>query len=346
MFTATGSAKVDGLVRTNVSWNSGSFANLAALFAAANPYGDWVCERGPVQNPIASTARKQQLLYNTTFNVWQRGAGVGSALDVSGAGYKFGPDLWFSYVNGTPSPATRYLQRVALSPAEIAASGIQSEYMVELTQTGSPTGTAWSLRHRQDYLTLLALSGTTISVSLMHRLVSGSIGGVQFVVRQYFGAGSPTADTYTGYTLPAPTGTLTRTAPVKLAIPSISSVTLGTNPFIDFYISLPVTGNYVYRVGEIDCRPDYENTRFLPPDPYLEDMPHAQRQYCQVNVNTIAGSLWVPFPKRMSIVPGTVAASVGVVSGVTTDGCLLTHTASAASTVTAEVGSAEPGQAI
>lgn len=70
--------------------------------------------------------------------------------------------------------------------------------------------------------------------------------------------------------------------------------------------------------------------------PTLHDLKNwSDRFYQTFEVETVNGTIWVPFGQHMHTTPTTVTASVGTVGTVTNSGFKLTHTSAATSTITA-----------
>ncbi|MBW6524412.1 hypothetical protein KZ810_12965 [Sphingomonas sp. RHCKR47] len=264
------------------------------------------------------------IIDNGAMRLWQRGTGPFAVL----ASAVYSADRWFTT---TDVAGTRTVSRAAVSAAE-AEAGVQSQYAIDIEQQVGG-GTYFILAQAEDEELFRAVNGKTVAFDAKIKLVSGAIGNVRAYIQQRFGGGGSPSKTFFGTPAVLTAGAYAAYSG-QIAVGQASAFNIGSAPSILVGIDLP-PADVPWRIAVTDLALTIGAQRYLfSPRPLVTDVAAAQRYYRTMAVQAINGSLWVPFGVPMARAPN-VTTTAGTVSGVTRDGFLLTHTASAAVTVTA-----------
>jgi hypothetical protein len=308
--------------RTNVNVRSG-------VGIAVGSGDTFLAYERPQIGKSIDAKKRRNLLDNGGLSIWQRGAG---AFDCSASNTRvFGPDRWSSISDGT---GTRSISRVSVLDSESGGFYRQSQYAMNLSQSGTITGTYWRIEQLLPIEMLYALQQRDMTLQFQIKLASGTRPGTNMIIglRQNFGTGGST-EVISEQQFSV--GTLNSNYKAVTAgyaqWPSITGKTISSDAYCSIYIGLPVTGTYSISITEIMMSFGTERPIFELIEP-AEELRRAQRYYETVQAVTINGSQFINcLPKFKT---PTCTATNGTVGTITQNGALITDTTSRSSTLT------------
>lgn len=223
------------------------------------------------------------------------------------------------------------ITRQRFTPGEEPESGTPFYLRVNQTAAGSGANYQTLVQQIEDSR---RFAGQKVWVSFRARLSPS--GGVSIQIVQNFGQGGSAAVTTNIGTRTV--GTAWAGYAVAANLPSLAGQTIGSagTDCLQLLFLIPVNAVQTFEISDIQMTTGFDQIAFASRPLQLEE-DFAAYYYQAKTVQAINGSIYVPFTPKLRDRPSgiDVTASVGTVSNATRHGFMLTHTASAASQITA-----------